>query len=244
MDLLKAELKRKDGPSSGANGSAPPAKRYQRKGDLQAARLAEQKQEEERARQAKEAQLIEAGKKVARAEEAAGTSLSKGAFGGEDGVVASSSGEKAESSVPEAFNVSNEEAVRRLRSRGQPVRLFGESDKERRLRLRALQLIEERTEGGRNELMRVMEGLEGKMELEEVERRSKALVGAGAVKAVGSRGDTPDGGTPAVENPKPGEGEDVVVDVSLVKTNPRKVYPQIYYALKVRLDEVFVGRLR
>ena len=43
-----------------------------------------------------------------------------------------------------SFNISNEEAIRRLRVKGQPIRLFGESDKERRLRLRALELIEEK----------------------------------------------------------------------------------------------------
>ena len=37
-----------------------------------------------------------------------------------------------------AYNLSNEETIRRLRLKGQPIRLFGEADRERRLRLRAL----------------------------------------------------------------------------------------------------------
>ena len=49
------------------------------------------------------------------------------------------------SPAPEStFNISNEETIRRLRAKGQPIRLFGESDKDRRLRLRALELIEEK----------------------------------------------------------------------------------------------------
>lgn len=46
----------------------------------------------------------------------------------------------------DTFNISPEEVVRRLRAKGQPIRLFGESDKDRKTRLRALELIEERTE--------------------------------------------------------------------------------------------------
>ena len=40
-----------------------------------------------------------------------------------------------------------------MRAKGQPIRLFAESDKERRLRLRALELIEEKgheRQGGQN----------------------------------------------------------------------------------------------
>jgi pre-mRNA-splicing factor 18 len=50
-----------------------------------------------------------------------------------------------------------------LRQKGQPIRLFAESDKERRLRLRALELIEERgTErhGGQNDFKKAMEDVE------------------------------------------------------------------------------------
>ncbi|CAJ0825854.1 8062_t:CDS:10 [Entrophospora sp. SA101] len=45
-----------------------------------------------------------------------------------------------------AFNIPSEEVIRRLRAKGQPICLFGESDKDRKTRLRALELIEERTE--------------------------------------------------------------------------------------------------
>jgi pre-mRNA-splicing factor 18 len=86
-------------------------------------------------------------------------------------------------SQPELFNISNEEAVRRLRNKERRIRLFGESDKVRRLRLRALQLIEELTEGGRNELMRA---LERKMHLEVLPKQAKDGKTDNNTKAVGS----------------------------------------------------------
>lgn len=113
----------------------------------------------------------------------------------------------------ETFNISNEDAVRRLRNKGQPIRLFGETDKERRLRVRALELIEERTEGQLNEFMRAMERTERGLDLDEATGKKED-------KQVERKGK------------KAGE-EDVLVDMALVKSNPHKVYPQIYHALKV-----------
>jgi pre-mRNA-splicing factor 18 len=46
----------------------------------------------------------------------------------------------------ELSGLSNEEVTRRLRAKGEPIRLFGETEKQRRIRLRALEVIEERTE--------------------------------------------------------------------------------------------------
>ena len=65
--------------------------------------------------------------------------------------------------ITTTFNISNDETVRRLRTKGQPVRLFGESDKERRLRLRALELIEEKGHdraGGQNDFRKALEDVE------------------------------------------------------------------------------------
>ena len=69
-----------------------------------------------------------------------------------------------------AFNISNEETIRRLRAKGQPIRLFAESDKDRRLRLRALELIEEKgheRQGGQNDFKKALE------DVENVEREAK-----------------------------------------------------------------------
>lgn len=153
-------------------------------------------------------------------------------------------GQKVEHSKPEAFNVSNDEAIRRLRQKGQPIRLFGETDKERRLRLRALELIEERTEGQRNDFMKAMEAMEkgAGSGLQEGDK-DKSTAAAASAKAKGKQVALLNGTEGEAESetaiaekqgkePNP-KDEEVIVDVSLVKTNPHKVYPQIYHALKV-----------
>ena len=122
--------------------------------------------------------------------------------------------------MPESdrFNISNDEAIRRLRSKGQPIRLFGENDRERRLRLRALELIEERghdKHGGQNDFKKALEDVENN------EREMKA-------KGKGKKKD---------ENAESQSDGMTMVDLDLVKTNPEKLYPVIYYALKRTLRE-------
>jgi pre-mRNA-splicing factor 18 len=105
-----------------------------------------------------------------------------------------------------------------LRQKGQPIRLFAESDKERRLRLRALELIEERgteRQGGQNDF---------KKALEDVENVGREL----DAKNKGGRKNLKD----EVEQQVNG-----VLDLGLVKSDPDKLYPIIYYALKRTLKE-------
>ncbi|KAM0750154.1 Prp18-domain-containing protein [Meredithblackwellia eburnea MCA 4105] len=138
----------------------------------------------------------------------------------------------AAAEAPDTFQVSNNEAVRRLRLKGQPIRLFGETDKERRLRLRALELIEERTEGGTNEFARALERVEegGKKEEKKKKADRKDEVAKGGPAAVDSGAEDGD------REPRP-KDEEVIVDVTLVRSNPHKIYPQIYHALKRVLKE-------
>ena len=113
-------------------------------------------------------------------------------------------------------NISNEEAIRRLRAKGQPIRLFGESDRERRLRLRALELIEERDhdkQGGQNDFKKALEDVE----MNEREKKAKGKEERKKEEAESS--------------------EMALVDLELVTTNPDKLYPLIYYALKRTLKE-------
>ncbi|MBW0492421.1 hypothetical protein O181_032136 [Austropuccinia psidii MF-1] len=232
MEALKAEIELKRKTDHRLQDGLPPAKKYVRKGDLEKARQESQrlKKESEKQRLTTSSSLevkahnqVDCGQAGQNSKPISGTATP----------IASGDGEN--DSVPELFNISNEEAVRRLRYRGQPIRLFGESDKERRLRLRALQLIEERTEGGRNELMQALEGVEGTMDLEELARRSArdgkaSNLKSGQANSAGSDDD--------MENAK-GTHEDaeVTVDLDLIKTNPHKIYPQIYFALKRVLKE-------
>ncbi|GAA5870933.1 hypothetical protein JCM8547_000036 [Rhodosporidiobolus lusitaniae] len=179
----------------------------------------------------------------------------------------------------ERFLVSNDEAIRRLRLKGAPIRLFGESDKDRRLRLRALELLEAEQEGAsgergqRNEFQRAVEeqerrealkreaagravkdknkdGKEGKEKAKEgtpatdgeAEKSADedAAIAASAVSALPAT--LAAGGKKETEwkegkkDPNPKE-EEVIVDLALVKTNPHKVYPQVYHAFKRVLKE-------
>ena len=114
------------------------------------------------------------------------------------------------------FNISEKETIRRLRAKGQPIRLFAESDKERRLRLRALELIEEKGGerlGGQNDFKKALE------DVENVERELQNKNNKGKRK---------------------GEAEQAsngVLDLGLIKSDPDKLYPLIYYALKRTLKE-------
>ena len=124
-----------------------------------------------------------------------------------------------------AFNISNDETIRRLRAKGQPIRLFGESDKDRRLRLRALELIEEKGHervGGQNDFRKALEDVESAERLmRDRNANSAADVGKGKKKDESTSGD----------------GEIAVLDMALIKTDPDKLYPIIYYALKSMLKE-------
>lgn len=129
----------------------------------------------------------------------------------------------------EAFNISASECIRRLRAKGQPILLFGETEKERRLRLRALELLDERGgQGGTNEFKKALEEAQKAMDYREIDNRGK-----GKGKGREGDGDGEDGeGDESVSRRKLRE-EPEVLDLELVKTEPKKVYPLIYYALKV-----------
>lgn len=124
-------------------------------------------------------------------------------------------GHDSESPKPESsFNISNDETIRRLRLKGQPIRLFAESDKDRRLRLRALELIEEKghdRQGGQNDFKKALE------DVENVEREMKSKNSKGKKKDE--------------------ELATGVLDLGLIKTDPDKLYPIIYYSLKRTLKE-------
>ena len=140
-----------------------------------------------------------------------------------DSPVPDSAGSNTASPAPEGggFNISNEEAIRRLRANGQPIRLFGETDRERRLRLRALELIEEKghdRHGGQNDFKKALEDVE----INELEAKAK-----GKDREKNSKNEKDD----------PESSGTILIDLDLVKTNPDKLYPLIYYALKRTLKE-------
>jgi len=82
-------------------------------------------------------------------------------------------GEGEDTTETETWNIAPEEVVRRLRARGHPIRLFAETDKERKIRLRALELVEDRSEGQRNDFMRALENAETGLHMEALGRQEE-----------------------------------------------------------------------
>ncbi|KAF8207557.1 Prp18 domain-containing protein [Mycena galopus ATCC 62051] len=185
------------------DGPARPTK-YMRRGDI------ERLQQEEEHRERRDAEARDAEVAAATAAVAAAKAPSREAT--------NSPHPDRDLDKPETaqFNISNEETIRRLRSKGQPIRLFAESDKDRRLRLRALELIEEKDhdrQGGQNDFKKALE------DVENVEREMKAK------------------GTKGKKRDEAEQSTNSVLDLGLVKSDPDKLYPLIYYALKRTLRE-------
>ncbi|KAF9650263.1 pre-mRNA splicing factor [Thelephora ganbajun] len=201
MDALKAEIATK---RKAIQGDTQGPSKYTRRGDLE--RLKAEREQEARE---------EAVKRIA-SQVSACVGSSRAST---DSPLPDSAPESATTNPESSYNLSNEETIRRLRVKGQPIRLFGESDRERRLRLRALELIEERDQerqGGQNDFKKALE------DVENVEKLMNKNVDDSS--SIGKRKD---------------ENKDSldVLDLDLLKTDPQKVYPIIYYALKRRLKE-------
>ncbi|KAI7933875.1 hypothetical protein MJO28_017437 [Puccinia striiformis f. sp. tritici] len=113
-----------------------------------------------------------------------------------------------------------------------------ESDKEHRLRLRAIQPIEERTKGGRNELIQALECVKGKMDLEALPKQANDSKINTKSSGTNSGNDCWDGSDNDSDNDlATNQDTKATVDLNLIKTDPRKIYPQIYFALKRVLKE-------
>ncbi|CAE6364422.1 unnamed protein product [Rhizoctonia solani] len=222
MDFLKAEIAAK---RKSADDTSSRPQKYMRKGDIERLKR-EQKEAEEQAKHKAAKEEQERKEREAAEKAVARTAKSKSNSPFPD------TGTPTEGGTSEAFNISNEEAIRRLRQKGQPIRLFAETDRERRLRLRALELIEERGERGssQNVFKKALEEMEGTLDKEEIERR------AGHTDK--GKLDNPDESSKRGDTPKAAVAEEnTIIDLALIKTNPDKLYPLIYYALKRVLKE-------
>ncbi|KIJ51208.1 hypothetical protein M422DRAFT_26637 [Sphaerobolus stellatus SS14] len=207
MDALKSDIAQKRKALQDDPLLATRPTKYMRRGEIEKLRL-EQEQKEKEEKLAKSAIEKEAKEKARRSVSAPRSSQSP------------APASQPTTTKPEggAFNISNEETVRRLRQKSQPIRLFGESDKERRLRLRALELLEEKggdKGGGTNDF---------KKALEDVEQNELAE------RALGTK-------DPSKGKEKKDEYRTSIIDLSLTKTDPDKLYPLIYNALKRTLKD-------
>ncbi|CAO3623050.1 unnamed protein product [Mucor hiemalis] len=108
--------------------------------------------------------------------------------------------------------------VRRLRAMGQPIQLFGESDKQCKVRLRALELMDEQSgDQGRNEFMKTMEEMETNMRLEDLKQKGTANDDKKSTKK----------STLVVEP----------IQIELLQTDIEKLYYQIYAYFTYALEE-------
>ncbi|WWC73020.1 uncharacterized protein I206_106985 [Kwoniella pini CBS 10737] len=261
MDGLLAEIsaKRKALEVESGDGAGP-ANKYMRRADVERLKEEEAKRKRQEERAKRDLEKQERMKKDA--EQARHTSLKRLAVSSPIPSASSSSRNTPEPSnstigEKEGFNISPEECIRRLRAKGQPIRLFGESDKERRLRLRALELIDGQAGGsgghhGRNDFMRALEEMESSVDRKEIERKARELHKQSEEKSKLSKELEKDNNN----NDKSGDdakdvevvdkkdsnskkkGQDLgILDLSLVKSDPNKLYPLIYYALKNVIKE-------
>ncbi|KAI0709857.1 pre-mRNA splicing factor [Earliella scabrosa] len=222
MDALKAEIavKRKALEIPATDGARPT--KYIRRGELE--RLKEEQERKEREAQEEQRRLEREREEREREERRRAKEAAKASTSRRSTKSPYPEGSEANGSpAPEStFNISNEETIRRLRAKGQPIRLFGESDKDRRLRLRALELIEEKDHerhGGQNDFKKALE------DVENVERLMKDKQTQEAAEK---------------EKGKKKESESLVsevLDLGLIKSDPDKLYPLIYHALKKALKE-------
>ncbi|EAU83053.1 pre-mRNA splicing factor [Coprinopsis cinerea okayama7 len=219
MDALKAEIAAKRKVLEEDPILAQRPTKYMRRGDIERIKEEQERKAEEEKRRKQEEERREAEARAS-AKRAASKSKSPSKSPG----LLSSEREGSEQPKESTFNtISNEETIRRLRAKGQPIRLFGESDKDRRLRLRALELIEEKDHarhGGQNDFKKALE------DVEKTEQEMKAKAEAQAEK--GKKKDT--------TGERDGSGN-TILDLDLIKTDPDRLYPIIYYALKRILKE-------
>ncbi|KAI0293825.1 Prp18 domain-containing protein [Russula brevipes] len=211
MDALKAEIASKR--KTLDNGQQRPNK-YMRRGDIE--RMKEEEEQNAREEAAKKAAQAQAQTLRCCNPQSRSASLTP----------ARSTASPSPEDPGVAFNISNEETIRRLRAKGQPIRLFGESDKDRRLRLRALELIEEKGHervGGQNDFRKALEDVESAERL----MRDRNANSTASEEGKGKKKD----------DSASGDGEIAVLDMALIKTDPDKLYPVIYYALKRGLKE-------
>lgn len=135
------------------------------------------------------------------------------------------SNEQNEEDDAPTFNIPAEEVVRRLRAKNQPIRLFAETDKARKLRLRALELMEERSEGQRNDFMETLGQYETRLDLEALKRQAGEDV---EDEAAGRR---------KRKREEAGLEDTTLISIELLQKDPNKVYTLIYVYLKRLLKE-------
>ncbi|KAJ3092750.1 mRNA splicing protein prp18 [Quaeritorhiza haematococci] len=167
MDILKAELERKRKllqtvtTAAASNNERP--KKYMKRGELE--RLQDEIAQNSDDKKKGKISSSQSGP-------TAGASLSSSPSKGN---AKDSTKNADEEDEDDHLNISAEEVIRRLRARDEPIRLFGETDKQRIKRLRALESMEERTEGQRNDFRKALEVTDKQAALEYLKRQAGVM---------------------------------------------------------------------
>ncbi|KAJ3194101.1 mRNA splicing protein prp18 [Irineochytrium annulatum] len=153
MDVLKAEIAKKRKvfdalTPSDAKAAAPARKKYMKRGELE-----ELEEKLEASKASNDSQSVSKETSAAQQSKPDGTSTEDAA-------------RIAAADDDDILDIPKEEIIGRLRSRGQPIRLFGESDRERIQRLRNLEAMEERTDGQRNDFQTLLDNADRGLALE------------------------------------------------------------------------------
>ncbi|TPX70561.1 hypothetical protein SpCBS45565_g01638 [Spizellomyces sp. 'palustris'] len=171
MDLIKAELeKKKAALAQLANG-----KKYIKRGELERRREEEYREEQKRLEKER---LEKKAKRLGEVPSGSRNGLNSPSLGSHSGTPeahksdADSQKDKAEENDEVDYNIAESDLVRRFRARDQPIRLFGETDKQRIRRLRKLEASEERTEGQRNDFRAAMAATEQELVMENLKRKA------------------------------------------------------------------------
>ncbi|KAJ3162019.1 mRNA splicing protein prp18 [Geranomyces michiganensis] len=227
MEAIKAELERKKAALAAlSNGGA---KKYYKRGELEKLREEQYRADQERleAERREKKAAKEAAAKAARNT----TSLSAPTSGPSSPARKAAGNANANSDAGEGdkdkdddetevdYNVAESELVRRFRARDQPIRLFGETDKQRIRRLRLVEATEERSEGQRNDFRAAMAATDQDIVNENLRR--KASIGEDGFE------DEDEGHYRKKRNTKDTERELVdttILSEELLQTDPDKVY--------------------
>lgn len=140
----------------------------------------------------------------------------------------------------ERFVISNEEATKRLRQKGEPIRLFGETDKDRRQRLRTLEILEEhdvRAHNGHNDGKRFLQASEREVVIEQIEKQATVRAPREPSSAADEREESVSSSKRVPASQREGIGMHTVMDLKLMWTDTARVYPILYYTLKGLLSD-------
>ncbi|KAJ1991347.1 hypothetical protein H4R33_001410 [Dimargaris cristalligena] len=153
--------------------------------------------------------------------------------------------------LAEWLRISPEETVRRLRQRGHPIRLFGETDRRRAIRLRQIEIAEEHSEGQQNDFMKKMEETETGLALEALQRQAEGGRPTGLTSSDQGDGPSlhPDGSSAGDNDPLApptkrarqevfmSEYDTTLLNRDLLKSDPSLAYTLVYVYLKRLLFE-------